>query len=78
MIPMQSEMTMSTLSPVARAQSAIADALRDINSEITRYPGPIAGCDAQFNHLLDCRRRLERAGAELARPQFIPTPRQPA
>lgn len=68
---------MPTLSPIARADNAIKDSLRDVATEISRYPGPIAGCDAQFNHLLDCRRRLERARIELRSPEFIPTSRQP-
>ncbi len=29
-----------------------------IDRQIREYPTPIAGCDAQFNHLLDKRRRL--------------------
>ncbi len=66
------------MSSLQDAQAAIVAALRDTNDEISRYPGPIAGCDAQFNYLLDSRRRLERALAALCRPVFIPTPRQPA
>lgn len=31
-----------------------------IDRQIREYPTPIAGCDAQFNHLLDERRRLAR------------------
>ena len=68
---------MTVPSPLDRAGAAIAAALAQINHEIADYPGPIAGCDAQFNHLLDCRRRLERAGAALSRAEFVPTPRQP-
>lgn len=64
-------------SPLAWAGRALDAALREVTTEISRYPGPIAGCDAQFNHLIDCRRRIERARAELARPEFVPTPRQP-
>jgi len=26
-----------------------------LNEEIAVYPGPITGCDAQFNHLLELR-----------------------
>jgi hypothetical protein len=29
-----------------------------IDRQIREYPTPIAGCDAQFNYLLDERRRL--------------------
>lgn len=42
-----------------------------LNQEIAAYPGPIAGCDAQFNHLLEQRAglnaqlgRLESASTE--------------
>jgi hypothetical protein len=31
---------------------------RQIAREITAYPSPIAGCDAQFNGLLEDRRRI--------------------
>lgn len=54
--------------------AAISDreALRDriearmtaLAREIRTYPGPIAGCDAQFNYLLDLRAAL---GAEITR-----------
>ena len=33
--------------------------LRRITEEISAYPRPIAGCDAQFNHLLERRAELE-------------------
>jgi hypothetical protein len=29
-----------------------------LNTEISAYPGPIPGCDAHFNHLLEERARL--------------------
>ena len=59
------------------ARAALVDAKRHVREEISAYPGPISGCDAQFNHLLDSRRRLERAIAEIGRPERIPTSRQP-
>lgn len=37
---------------------------RTVIDEIRHYPGPITGCDAQFNHLTEERRLLN---AELAR-----------
>mgnify|MGYP007046922238 CR=1 FL=1 len=41
------------------------DALKaPIDVEIRNYPSPVAGCDAQFNHLIE--RRAEIAG-ELGR-----------
>jgi hypothetical protein len=36
----------------------------EINAEISAYPGPITGCDAQFNHLTGQRSAINR---ELAR-----------
>ena len=33
---------------------------RRINDEITNYPTPIAGCDAQFNFLLEEQARIAR------------------
>ncbi|SMX36873.1 hypothetical protein [Maliponia aquimaris] len=69
---------MPTTTPLDRAAAALTEALAEVKTEITSYPAPIAGCDAQFNALLDTRRRLERALEELNRPEFIPTPRQPA
>lgn len=35
--------------------------LERIKAEISAYPRPIAGCDAQFNHLLEKRTKLESA-----------------
>jgi hypothetical protein len=37
---------------------------RRIQSEISRYPTPIAGCDQQFNYLLERRTQIQ---CELAR-----------
>jgi len=34
--------------------------LQCINEEIRAYPRPIAGCDAQFNYLLERREELEK------------------
>jgi len=34
---------------------------RRIGAEIGTYPPPIAGCDVQFNHLLEERARIGRA-----------------
>jgi hypothetical protein len=46
---------------------------RALSAEIEAYPRPIAGCDAQFNHLLDRRRLLfeELARLEAARADGI-------
>lgn len=68
---------MTVPGPLDMAGAAIAAALAQINHDIAACPGPVAGSDTQFNHLLDCRRRLEPARAELDRAAFVPTPRQP-
>lgn len=63
--------------PIEAARAALSIERRRVAREIAEYPTPISGCDAQFNHLLDIRRRLERASAELDTPEPIPTSRQP-
>lgn len=55
---------------LGRAQDALA-------REISAYPRPISGCDAQFNHLLAERARVSQALAALARNVHIATPRMP-
>ncbi len=44
----------------AAVEALRAEAAR-IEAEIRSYPTPIAGCDAQFNHLLDRRAEIGRA-----------------
>jgi len=61
---------------VARAELVTAQRL--LGREIRSYPTPIAGCDAQFNHLLAQRTRISDALAQLDAPVFVPTPRAPA
>ena len=39
---------------------------RRIQSEISRYPTPIAGCDQQFNYLLERRTQIQCELARLA------------
>lgn len=39
-------------------RSRLAAQLEAVKAEIASYPGPVAGCDAQFNHLLEERQRL--------------------
>ena len=39
-----------------------------IDAEIRAYPMPIAGCDAEYNHLLDRRREIAARLAELQAP----------
>ena len=40
------------------ARAALKDKLAALNAEIGAYPGPITGCDAQFNHMLEERTKL--------------------
>ena len=63
--------------PIEVARATLTFERRRVVKEILDYPRPISGCDAQFNHLLDIRRRLERATAELNLPEPIPTSRWP-
>ncbi len=62
----------------AGAEQALVDARRALDREISEYPAPIAGCDAQFNHLLAERRRLAAALDALRAEVFVPTPRMPS
>ncbi|MEL6467842.1 MAG: hypothetical protein AAFQ58_23005 [Pseudomonadota bacterium] len=59
----------------ARAELAMARQL--LQDEISSYPGPIAGCDAQFNHLLAERQKVLSAIRSLDDFVFVPTPRSP-
>lgn len=70
-------MQMKTNDPLALAREALRLAQRNVVAEIGSYPRPVAGCDAQFNHLLDIRWRLGRALAALEQERIIPTPRSP-
>jgi len=70
-------MQIETNDPLTLAREALRCAHRTVAAEIGGYPRPIAGCDAQFNHLLDVRWRLGRALAALEEEIVIPTPRSP-
>ena len=70
-------MQIETNDPLTLAREALRCAHRNVAAEIGGYPRPIAGCDAQFNHLLDVRWRLGRALAALEEEIVIPTPRSP-
>lgn len=60
------------------AKLRLQQARAALHDEITGYPTPISGCDAQFNHLLEERHRIAQAISQLDQPVFIPTPRTPA
>ena len=59
----------------ARAELTMARQL--LQDEISSYPGPIAGCDVQFNHLLAERQKVLSAIRSLDECVFVPTPRTP-
>ena len=59
----------SALEDLRLAQSALV-------AEIKNYPTPIAGCDVQFNHLLEQKARVNAAIEALNTQIFTPTPRQ--
>ncbi len=46
-------------------QDALGHQLEDIKQQIRGYPQPIAGCDAQYQHLFDQREALVREIREL-------------
>lgn len=62
---------------IRAARTCLTDARTALDAEIRAYPGPIAGCDAQYNHLLAERRRIHEALAVLEAKIHIPTPRAP-
>jgi hypothetical protein len=64
-------------SPTARARAALAEAAAELDAEIHGYPTPVAGCDAQYNHLLAERCRIRAALRALEAHVHIPTPRAP-
>lgn len=52
---------------LAEARHALDSARRALAEEIADYPSPIAGCDAQFNHLLATHERIAAAMTALDR-----------
>lgn len=58
---------------IARQELRLAQAA--LRRDISDYPTPIAGCDEQFNHLLDQRERVRNALEALDTLHFVPTPR---
>ncbi len=59
------------------AQQALKTAQRELASEISSYPTPVSGCDAQFNYLLAERSKVASALRALDTEFFIATPRTP-
>ena len=61
---------------VAQATASLKRAQSTLISEIKNYPTPIAGCDVQFNHLLEEKARVNAALDALSTQIFTPTPRR--
>ena len=59
---------------IARQELRLAQSA--LRKDIAEYPTPIAGCDEQFNHLLDQRERVRSALEALDKLHFVPTPRK--
>ena len=64
-------------SSISAARSALNAAKQALQSDISQYPTPISGCDAQFNHLLADRQKVLEALRSLDEVVFVPTPRTP-
>ena len=60
---------------IEAAMQELEQARGKLNAQITSYPTPISGCDAQFNRLLSDRTRISKALAALASEPFVATPR---
>jgi len=70
-------MTDSYRACILAARAELSAARQHLIREISGYPTPISGCDAQFNHLLSERQKVVNALAELDSSVFVPTPRHP-
>ena len=62
---------------LTQAQIHLRAARHAVQAEISAYPTPISGCDAQFNRLLSDRSRIDAALRALSSAPFVPTPRMP-
>ena len=62
---------------IENARKSLCSARHLLGDEIANYPTPIAGCDAQFNHLLAERHKVLEALRTLDSRFFVPTPRTP-
>ena len=70
-------MPQSYIDHIRSAQTNLEAARQLLQAEISDYPTPIAGCDAQFNHLLAERQKVQAALQSLDAIVFVPTPRSP-
>ena len=49
-----------------------------IRNELQKYPTPVSGCDAQYNHLIGLRNAVGEALEALNTLPFVATPRTPS
>ncbi|AKO97258.1 hypothetical protein MALG_02090 [Marinovum algicola DG 898] len=63
------------MSEIAKARAHLHAALQEVARDLAEYPGPIAGCDAQYTHLLATRTRIRNALTALDGEVFVATPR---
>ena len=68
-------MTRSHSDQIVHAQASLRAAQDSIRDEISAYPTPISGCDAQLNHLLSERAKVAEALRALSGTPFVATPR---
>ncbi|MGP6089358.1 hypothetical protein [Antarctobacter jejuensis] len=66
---------MTATEEIAEAGRALRAALAYLSDELASYPGPVAGCDAQYTHLLATRSRVRKALNALDAEVFVATPR---
>lgn len=66
---------MTEVSDIDLAARHLRAALEDVQRQLAEYPGPVAGCDQQYTHLLATRTRLRNALNALADEVFVATPR---
>ena len=53
------------------ARARLEDERRRIQEEISGYPAPVAGCDEQFNYLLERRAQVRRELARLTEEESL-------
>lgn len=62
---------------ITLAKVELQVAKQKIAAEISEYPTPVVRCDAQFNHLLAQRQKVNAALEALAADPYVPTSRRP-
>lgn len=62
---------------LASARRDLEAARASIQDELSAYPTPVSGCDAQYNHLIGLRGSISDALHALEGPRFVATPRTP-